>query len=337
MSVGLRNPQTLLFATAVLVASAFVAWYVTTGSEPLAPVKSEQPPEPKPQRLPHPSEVRAARDRVADTAPNRVDATPRATESPSAVDASAKPEPHTSVFDDEFERLLGKCLGNGWAQQVPNGNQFANPWQLEGSGTLRASYPDGTPMVEGRFVDGQPDGPWTRWHSDGRLMSTVTYQRGVPHGELVKYHRNGLVAERQMYDAGRLEGQSTVWHENGQVEEQGNWSGGKRNGTWRWFDESGQLVREEEWHDGARVGPVRMFGVAHNPAAEQEHERRAGMDGRYSGLLRRIAAPDDRQSYSDFRDYGYYQAIAEYQGEKNVPAGYWVYVHPYWYIWAERH
>ncbi|HZN41233.1 MAG TPA: toxin-antitoxin system YwqK family antitoxin [Planctomycetota bacterium] len=328
MSVGLRNPQALLFATVVLVASALVAWYVTTGSEPPEPMKGERPLDPAPQHLPHPSEVRAARDKDTATAPSRVDATPHATESPAAVDASTAREQPRLWIGDEFDAV---SLWLGYQEK-----QFANPWQLEGSGTLRASYPDGTPMVEGQFVDGQPDGPWTRWHADGRLMSTVTYQRGVPHGEFVKYHSNGLIAERQMFDAGRLEGQSIAWHENGQIKEQGNWSGGKRNGTWRWFDESGQGVREEQWHDGARVGPVKMFDVAANPAAEQERERRAAMDGRYSGLLRRIAAPDDRQSYSDFRDYGYYQAIAEYQGEKDVPAGYWVYVYPYWYIWGER-
>ena len=323
---GVRNAH-ILFATAALIAGAIVAWYVTTGNETQAPVKADRSPEPAPQHLPHPSEVRAPCDK--DTTPARVDATPRATESPAAVDASAAPERKSIVVGDELERLIARR----WLNEV---SQFGNPFQLEGSGTLRASYPDGTPMVEGRFVDGQPDGPWTRWHADGRLLSTVTYQRGVPHGELVKYHRNGLVAERHTYDAGRLEGQSTVWHENGQIAAQGNSSGGNREGTWRWFDESGQLVREEQWHHGERVGPVRMFDVAGNQAAEHERERRAGVDGRYSGLLRRIAAPDDRQSYGDFRDYGYYQEIAEYQGEKAVPAGYWLYVWPYWYIWGER-
>jgi antitoxin component YwqK of YwqJK toxin-antitoxin module len=318
----------MLFATVALVASAFVAWYVTTGGEPPAPTNSERPPEPTPKHLPHPSEVRATRERDAAKAPTRVDVTPRATWSPSAVDGTATPGVLRNLSGDDFDKL-SIWLGNG--------NQVGNPWQLEGSGTLRASYPDGTPMVEGRFVDGQPDGSWTRWHPDGRLKSTINYQRGVPHGESVKYHKNGVVAERQMYEAGRLEGPSTAWHENGQVREQGTWSGDKRNGTWRWFDESGQLWREEQWHDGARVGPVRMFDAAHNPVAEQEREHRANMDGRYSGLLRRIAAPDDRQSYGDFRDYGYYQAVAEYQGEKDVPAGHWVYVYPYWYIWAERH
>lgn len=322
MSVRVRNPQAMLIATVMLVATAFVAWQFTTGGEPPAP-RGERPPEPAPRHLPHPSEVHAARD----AAPARVDATPRATE-PAAVDPSATPERQRIVID-EVERIIRKRL-------VDDGNQFGNPWQLEGSGTLRASYPNGTPMVEGRFVDGQPDGPWTRWHPDGRLMSTVAYQRGVPHGELVKYHANGQVAERHTCDAGQLEGQSTVWYENGRIKEQGTWSQGKRHGIWRWFDESGQLVREEHWRDGTRLGPVQMFDATDNPAAEPERERRAAVDGRYSRLLRRIAAPDDRQSYGDFRDYGYYQEIAEYQGEKAVPAGYWVYVYPYWYIWGER-
>ena len=174
MSVVVRNPQLKLFATVMLVASAFVTWYFTTGSEPPAP-KGERPPEPAPRHLPHPSEVRVARDN--DAAPARVDATPDATE-PAAVDPGAAPFGQRVVLD-EVERII-------WKRLVDDGNQVDNPWQLEGSGTLRASHPDGTPMVEGRFVGGQPDGLWTRWHPDGRLMSTVAYQRGVPLGELVK-------------------------------------------------------------------------------------------------------------------------------------------------------
>ena len=62
---------------------------------------------------------------------------------------------------------FGSPNGSGeieFEEPEPEGAEFQGSIdpQLEGSGTLRASYPDGTPMVEGRFVDGLPDGPWTR-------------------------------------------------------------------------------------------------------------------------------------------------------------------------------
>ena len=58
---------------------------------------------------------------------------------------------------------------------------------------------------------------------------------------------------------------------------------------------------------------------------------RAG--GKYSKLLRRLKVPQDKQSYTDFKDYGHYQAT-DYAGYANLPAGYWVYVYPHWYIWG---
>ena len=53
-------------------------------------------------------------------------------------------------------------------------------------------------------------------------------------------------------------------------------------------------------------------------------------------LLRRVHVPTDSANYGEFRDYGKYGAIADYHGEKSIPEGYWVYVFPYWYIWAEQ-
>ncbi|MBL8796581.1 MAG: HEAT repeat domain-containing protein [Planctomycetia bacterium] len=57
--------------------------------------------------------------------------------------------------------------------------------------------------------------------------------------------------------------------------------------------------------------------------------------GKYTRLVRRLKAPEDYRTYSEYRDYGFYQACM-WGGHINVPAGYWVYVQPYWYIWSER-
>jgi hypothetical protein len=61
---------------------------------------------------------------------------------------------------------------------------------------------------------------------------------------------------------------------------------------------------------------------------------KAHVNRKYAKLLRKIKVPQDRQSYGDFRDYGHYQAT-DYYEHKMIPAGYWVYVHPHWYIWGE--
>ncbi|OAI48120.1 hypothetical protein AYO44_07980 [Planctomycetaceae bacterium SCGC AG-212-F19] len=72
-----------------------------------------------------------------------------------------------------------------------------------------------------------------------------------------------------------------------------------------------------------------------HPAIADHVPVRAHAEGKYAKLLRRLRAPQDKQSYTEFRDYGYYQAC-DWNGFTNIPAGYWVYVYPYWYVWGEQ-
>jgi hypothetical protein len=44
--------------------------------------------------------------------------------------------------------------------------------------------------------------------------------------------------------------------------------------------------------------------------------------------------PEDEQRYGKFHNYGYYEE-PNYAGYSNLPAGYWVYVAPHWFIWKE--
>jgi hypothetical protein len=60
---------------------------------------------------------------------------------------------------------------------------------------------------------------------------------------------------------------------------------------------------------------------------------KASVNGKYYNLLKVINVPSDRGSYGDFSDYGHYSSTS-YAGYNNLPAGYWVYVYPDWYIWG---
>jgi hypothetical protein len=72
-----------------------------------------------------------------------------------------------------------------------------------------------------------------------------------------------------------------------------------------------------------------------NKALEKVIPAKARCNGRYVKLLRKIHVPQDRGSYGDFNEFGHYQAT-DWQGHKNIPAGFWVYVYPHWYIWGEN-
>lgn len=63
-------------------------------------------------------------------------------------------------------------------------------------------------------------------------------------------------------------------------------------------------------------------------------QRKAEVGGKYRELLRSIEVEPDYLEYGDFKEYGHYEACG-YRGYDSLPEGYWVYVYPRWYIWAE--
>ena len=60
-----------------------------------------------------------------------------------------------------------------------------------------------------------------------------------------------------------------------------------------------------------------------------------GWNGSYRNLLLVLHVPEDEASYSAFSEYGYREAT-QYRTFGAVPAGWWVYVAPYWFVWDVR-
>lgn len=66
----------------------------------------------------------------------------------------------------------------------------------------------------------------------------------------------------------------------------------------------------------------------------EESLKKARVNGKYAMLLRQIKVVEDFDTYTDFKDWGFWQG-KEYAGHADLPQGYWVYVYPYWYIWRD--
>ena len=58
----------------------------------------------------------------------------------------------------------------------------------------------------------------------------------------------------------------------------------------------------------------------------------ATAQGRYEGLVGAFDVPGDRSRYGLIYDDGYWGG-GRYHGVSGLPAGYWVYVAPTWYVW----
>jgi hypothetical protein len=59
-----------------------------------------------------------------------------------------------------------------------------------------------------------------------------------------------------------------------------------------------------------------------------------GLRHRYQTLLKTLEVPADHDAYGDFCDFGHWSGTS-YAGHNDLPAGYWVYLAPNWYIFQD--
>jgi hypothetical protein len=102
--------------------------------------------------------------------------------------------------------------------------------------------------------------------------------------------------------------------------------------VWTAWDDAGSLVCEGEWEEGQLSSPLRLSDPGGRLLAPAVAEEKARVDGKYADLIVRIPAPQDLERYGEFHDFGHY-GETDYLGEKRIPAGYWVYVHPHCFVW----
>ena len=85
-------------------------------------------------------------------------------------------------------------------------------------------------------------------------------------------------------------------------------------------------------------GTVSEAAETEGDAAQKNDEalvKKATCEGKYRILLHTIHAPQDKGNYgSDFHDYGWWTGET-YSGQSNLQHGYWVWIDPHWYVFAE--
>ena len=153
-----------------------------------------------------------------------------------------------------------------------------------GRGRWRSSYPDGTRLAEGWFVDNRASGAWRFYHPSGRLAAEGSFRRGKRDGDWRFFHDDDA---RTVIAAG-------------------SFSSGYVSGVWRHYDARGHLLATaeatsrgpgDEWIDSGLLLRVRAGadGITHEvhqgiPASSWR------LDGLYAGG-ERIYVRDDGAIY----------------------------------------
>jgi len=89
----------------------------------------------------------------------------------------------------------------------------------------------------------------------------------------------------------------------------------------------------KSWFIGVFLVVALVISVA-RPACSEDIPEEASVNGKYSNMIQILNCPSDSGQYGEFKDYGYWGGGA-WCGDQGKP-GYWVWVAPNWYVWADK-
>jgi Mlc titration factor MtfA (ptsG expression regulator)/antitoxin component YwqK of YwqJK toxin-antitoxin module len=105
--------------------------------------------------------------------------------------------------------------------------------------TVIVEYPNGTPQLKYKLINGQRDGLMQRWDEEGQLREETELIRGKKHGTGAYYHANGKKEMEGFFALNRRAGIWLGWHEDGSPSFRSEYREGELH-TWEQFGEDGK-------------------------------------------------------------------------------------------------
>lgn len=105
--------------------------------------------------------------------------------------------------------------------------------------TVIVEYPNGTPQLKYKLVDGHREGLKQRWDEEGELREEIELLRGKKHGSVVYYYSNGEKEMEGFFILDRRAGIWQGWHEDGSPSFRSEYREGELH-TWEQFGGDGK-------------------------------------------------------------------------------------------------
>lgn len=174
---------------------------------------------------------------------------------PSSVPKEAGFEKKTNYYQWTGEGLYREWYENGnLVAEVPV-NGLAQP---NGYGR-KLNYLTGTTIMEGNMVNGERDGLWKFYFSDGKPYIEQNYkpgnrkkqlwiqttEMGNETGSYHRYFRSGRLNEKGFFDGGFRTGDWVRYYPDTKVEEKGSYENDKKVGEWLYYYPTGTKEASE--------------------------------------------------------------------------------------------
>lgn len=138
--------------------------------------------------------------------------------------------------------------------------------QLNGY-SKRLNYLTGIPIMEGNFLNGDRDGLWKFYFSDGKIYIEQTYKSGYRKkqlwiqtaelgnetGSYHRYFRSGRLNEKGYFDGGYRTGDWVRYYPDTKVEEKGSYENDKKVGEWFYYYPTGVKEATEVYSENGEL------------------------------------------------------------------------------------
>jgi antitoxin component YwqK of YwqJK toxin-antitoxin module len=154
----------------------------------------------------------------------------------------------------------------GWLEQITQydstGKVLIRDSFPKGSGNYVLLYPNGAKMAEGRYVNGDLDGPYRTYFFDGSPESILYYKKGLPDSSFRNFYFGGAKLTEGQYSGGKKTGTWTSYNEEGKITGTSVYRNNLLNGSQIYYNDDGSRDFEIQYKDDERNG----LAVKNDPA-----------------------------------------------------------------------
>ena len=142
-------------------------------------------------------------------------------------------------------------------------------------------YPDGvTPKLKGTFENGRPNGPYTKFWSNGNTKEEGKFTGGKQTDIYKTYYEDGtIMQDKKFNEDGKEDGLQTFYHPNGQIEFQYTKADGVNKGTATRYYENGDVKQVITYNEDGSVAGTEEKAMVNPPVADKVETGGGGPSG----------------------------------------------------------
>jgi len=116
-------------------------------------------------------------------------------------------------------------------------------------------------MYEGLFFEGERDGAWTYFYTNGNISLKEAYKKGLNEGMYISYFKNGVVNSKINFTKDKKNGYYIEYYKNGVKSVEGWYRNGQKQGYWISYGETGLKSKELYYLNDEMRGYQRYYTI----------------------------------------------------------------------------